>query len=882
MFLLPFSLNLTESEIPKDNNEVAMLKKIIFSISIVVSIFFLSCSHDTITGIKETIKTEEIVLNKDVLYLAIGQESEISARILPDSAEKSTLSWNVYNPHVASVENGKIKGLSCGKTQVVVTSNSASKEANVIVRNLEKNRFRIHFRTEENTPESYEEYGMVLMGSALPGYDGEGYAYRINDTVYDFRNFLQFQDRDSFGMYAEISVQDDKSLMAGILKNSKGFDRFSDMSLLHKVDLLSYNEIWFTEGVNTMFLSKPVEGLTGLKIAGEDRIVTAGRKVDLQLNVTSSTNSLSHVSWQTSNQFIAEVDSNGTVTGITPGTAVISALSGGLVAWKAVCVVPPVKDACVRIHYRRYLGDYEKWIVENADNSYSFKNFDAYGAYVDIPTAPELKFSLKTEFEVALNYSGSTIDKGELWILQGKSEVMNARPVMDVGALKIVNSWSDKSYQNGGNWEHVIDGFFYMSYDALKKNNSYAYYLAPKEAYQPRMIAVFNIEGNLRGDFRISFGVGDTAAPTKIKNFLGYPYLSYGKEYSSEFPSTDIAFDISEFLPLSNDNIFMEIKDGAYNRTLKLNRFSIEVYDDYSSGPVQTIDYSGLPVFTVDGNVNWFIIKNITVSEKGALAKRNSTKPFEITSRPLSITDLEGYTPCPARMPVDQFQKLVNSGKIRILDKVILENSSLAKTMAVNKIDNSKSPHFPPVGSQEYKGSCTAWAIGYYMASYNIARKNNWDLSGARWVNGSISEGYRDKIMSPDFLYNMINEGIDNGSYGYIASYVLEDIGIASMNTAPVSYNNESIWPTEQAFREAPLNRHDESSFFYCSIKTDEDLENIKKLLRAGELVTITFQASGIKLSENDTYTQQYAGITLDHMVTVVGFDDNWTTESRE
>jgi hypothetical protein len=629
-------------------------------------------------------------------------------------------------------------------------------------------------------------------------------------------------------------------------------------------------------------VSEPRKDLTGLKISGENRILKAGEKITLQLLPVPSSVTLSNISWQTSDQFTANVDSTGTVTGIKTGTTIITASTGGLKTTKTVCVEPAIKESFVRIHYKRYNNDYDNWFIETANRSFPFEHFDLYGGYIDIPAQTGLAFSLKTEFEVAQNFSGSGTINTELWILEGKTGVFTEQPVMDVGALKIANSWSDKNYQNGRNWENVVDGFFYMSYDALKKNNADVYYLRAKETYQPRMVAVFNIEGNFRGDFRISFSAGDSIAPRKTKNFLSYPFTTYGKEYASKFPSTNIAFDISEFVPLQNENVFMEIRDGAFNRTLKVNSFSIEIYDDYSSKPVQIIADSGLPAFSLDGGVTRFIIEGLTVTEKAALAKKSSSKSFEISSRPLSANDLTGYTPCPARMPADRFQNLVNNGNIKLIDKVLLNNRSLAKSLDVTRVDNSKSPHFPPVGSQEFKGSCTAWAFGYYMATYNIARRNNWDLSGARWLNGNISDGYRDKVMSPDFLYNLINEGIDYGSYGYIAALVLEDIGIASLNTAPVVYDSVDAWPTEQAFREALLNRHDESSFFYCSIKTDEDIENIKNLLREGELLAIAFQASGIYLSENDTYTQQYAGTTLDHMVTVVGFDDKWTTDSRE
>ncbi len=865
-----------------------MKLKNLFVVTIISAIFFIiSCNQNSLMDLQNTpevpVKIQNITIVKDELYLTIGQEYQVETIISPDSAKTINLQWRVNNPQVASVENnGIIKGLSCGTTQVTLSCDQICKEIKVVVRVQDKNTFRIHYRTQKNTAESYKEYGVYLVGNALPESGGEGDASIINDTLYDFRHLQQFKYTDSFGMYTDISVRDDGELQMAVLKNNLGFNYFTDVSLLKSIDLLSYNEVWFLEGNKTLYISKPVSGLDQLRIPGDNKTIKVGEMIDFLSILISSVMPIPGLSWQSSNQFVASVNDKGIITGIKPGSAVIMAIAGGLVAQKQVFVTSAVKDSCVRIHYYRYNGDYKGWVVETASKSYMFENHDAYGSYTDIPFAKglSLEFTIKNEFETAQEYFDNTGNKRELWISEGNSKVMDTIPVMDKGAFKIVNSWGDKTYQYGRDWEHVMDGKFYMTYDALKKSNSFAYFLAPKEAYQPRVLAVFQVEGNFRGDFSINFGVGDSISPRKVKRFLNYPSLTYGG-YSTVFPSTDIAFDLTDFLPLQNENVFMEIYDGGLNRTLKVNKFYLEIYDDYSSAPVQIVNDTTLPEYTIDGSTSRFILRNLTVAANAQLAKKALSNGYKLTSRTLTKDDLSGYVPCPARMPKTQFQQLVNDNKIKVLNKVLLQNIYLAKLASEAKVDNSTSNYFPPIGSQENKGSCTAWALGYYLATYNIARSKGWNLSGARWINGEIEDGYKDKIMSPDFIYNLINGGSDNGSMAYIAALVLNDIGISTMKTAPIIYDNVKNWPTEQAFREAPLYRHDESTLFYCVINTDEDIENIKALLKAGELVTIAIEAGNIVLSENDTYTSKNAGTSLDHLVTVVGFDDTWTVESK-
>ena len=51
--------------------------------------------------------------------------------------------------------------------------------------------------------------------------------------------------------------------------------------------------------------------------------------------------------------------------------------------------------------------------------------------------------------------------------------------------------------------------------------------------------------------------------------------------------------------------------------------------------------------------------------------------------------------------------------------------------------DNSDTVWFPPIGTQGSEGSCTTWAVGYYIKTFQEAREHGWDLSGCVWEGGS-------------------------------------------------------------------------------------------------------------------------------------------------
>ena len=82
-------------------------------------------------------------------------------------------------------------------------------------------------------------------------------------------------------------------------------------------------------------------------------------------------------------------------------------------------------------------------------------------------------------------------------------------------------------------------------------------------------------------------------------------------------------------------------------------------------------------------------------------------------------------------------------------------------------VDNSLLPWFPPIGNQGGEGSCVAWSVGYYVKTFQEAKEHGWNFSGATWLNGYSgypTPSYQNEIMSPDFIYHLINGGVDGGS----------------------------------------------------------------------------------------------------------------------
>ena len=165
----------------------------------------------------------------------------------------------------------------------------------------------------------------------------------------------------------------------------------------------------------------------------------------------------------------------------------------------------------------------------------------------------------------------------------------------------------------------------------------------------------------------------------------------------------------------------------------------------------------------------------------------------------------------------EEWNKTGNS--IRIIDDISFSNPMVLST---SKLHN-QSIYFPPIGNQGAEGSCASWAIGYYVKTFQEAKEHDWNLSGATFGGswpGYPSSSYQDKIMSPDFLYHQINDGVNSGTYQRDNIFLAQEIGICTWEKMPYDCYNYSASPSEDAFREAPLYRSQANSTYMMYTKT--------------------------------------------------------------
>ncbi|MDE7162476.1 MAG: leucine-rich repeat protein [Clostridia bacterium] len=114
-----------------------MKKKLLISLLLfvcVVACAFGLAACKTFGGFDVHVKS--VTLNKTELTLGIGYETTLTATVLPDEATDKTVTWTSEDSDIATVESGRITGVSEGTTNITATADGVSATCTVTVKKL--------------------------------------------------------------------------------------------------------------------------------------------------------------------------------------------------------------------------------------------------------------------------------------------------------------------------------------------------------------------------------------------------------------------------------------------------------------------------------------------------------------------------------------------------------------------------------------------------------------------------------------------------------------------------------------------------------------------------------------------------------------------------
>ncbi len=195
-------------------------------------------------------------------------------------------------------------------------------------------------------------------------------------------------------------------------------------------------------------------------------------------------------------------------------------------------------------------------------------------------------------------------------------------------------------------------------------------------------------------------------------------------------------------------------------------------------------------------------------------------------------------------------------------------------------VDHTQSAHFPPIGNQGQQGSCTAFSFSYYLLTFMIAQEYNYTVNtfGQEFASTSKSPTYADKIMSPAWSYNHVNDGEDIGS-NWIKHYrFANSVGNSNWQTMPYDEYDYISWGTETAYRNAPQYRVTGYEFLHMD---EDEFDNILTILKTwlheDYLISFNVDTDSIHPWRGDAVLSSIEMMEKEsnHAQTVIGYDDD-------
>jgi fibronectin type 3 domain-containing protein len=165
---------------------------------------------------------------------------------------------------------------------------------------------------------------------------------------------------------------------------------------------------------------------------------------------------------------------------------------------------------------------------------------------------------------------------------------------------------------------------------------------------------------------------------------------------------------------------------------------------------------------------------------------------------------------------------------------------------------------FPSARNQGQMNSCVGWATAYALKTYQENKERSW---------GADSDS---ELFSPNYIYNQINGGRDQGSSLYDAAELMVNQGVAPLTSFPLTTDyrrqpNSSARQAAASFRNESFRRIDPGN-----------TTAIKTLLADGHGLVFGMKVHESFYNVGTAVYRSYSGAYLGgHAMTLAGYDDS-------
>ncbi len=240
------------------------------------------------------------------LTLKVGEKAKLNAKITPDNATNTTLTWKSLNDNIATVDNqGNITAKSAGTITITATAaNGISKVCSVIIE-----------------PNDVEVTGVKIKS------DHKNFISPTNEAV----TYLTLDVGEKAKLTAEITP-DNATNKTITWKVDEGFTDIATIDSSGNLTAKKSGTVWIyakasngKQGLCKLTVLNPEVKVESIIFGDPAKTLKVGETTEISYSVSPSTATNKDVEWSSSDASVASVDNTGKITANKAGTAKITA-----------------------------------------------------------------------------------------------------------------------------------------------------------------------------------------------------------------------------------------------------------------------------------------------------------------------------------------------------------------------------------------------------------------------------------------------------------------------------------------------------------------------------------------------------------------------------
>jgi|GEM_PF-3405831 len=368
----------------------------------------------------------------------VGQSIQSVATILPEDSSNKKVNWLSNNSAIASVDSsGLITAISTGVAIITATTDDGEfKATTTITVTAAGNSLIIQAEDYTSTGGAFDGF-QTFVANGITGTNfnqtGDWAEYSINIAEGGDYQVDYFLGTSVNGAAIEF-ILDNTSVMKDNVPNNESWDTFESLTASQPVTLSSGNHVirLLSAGTSGWEWNMDRFELTKLGVSSEINVdgisvsttlvsLNEGETEQLSASVSPQNATDKTVNWSSNNSSVASVDSNGLVTGVTGGTAIITAtaVNGGFSANSTVIVSESVPSSPLVIQAEDFSntgGTSEGFQIYNT-GGITATNFNQTGDWAEYTINVSENGTYEVEYFMGTSVNGAAVE----FILDGVS-----------------------------------------------------------------------------------------------------------------------------------------------------------------------------------------------------------------------------------------------------------------------------------------------------------------------------------------------------------------------------------------------------------------------------------------------------------------------------